>query len=105
VERGRGAREELAVSPLRTAAPPPSKESDRATSIQFVNRSGREVALYWIAPDGTRKPYGDFGAGGRVEQETYAGHVWLVADRDGRPIASVTASGRPGRTVIRSARF
>ena len=44
--------------------------------------------------------YGRVKAGGRYEQQTYAGHVWLLVDGEGNPVRLFTATADPGRAVI-----
>lgn len=103
VERSRRGREDLTVSPIAGEAPPPSRESDKETSIRFINRLGRDVDLYWVGPDGLRRAFGQLAAGESVDHRTFAGHVWLVTDGDERPLFTVAAGERPGRAVIQAA--
>jgi hypothetical protein len=100
VERGRRRREELTLAPPGAGEPPASQPSDKETSIIFINRTPAAVSLYWIDLDGKKRPYGEVAAGERVEQATFAGHVWLLAGGDGKPLATVVATPNPGRAVL-----
>jgi dipeptidyl aminopeptidase/acylaminoacyl peptidase len=75
-----------AARPLREM-PRASRGSGVETQITFVNRTSGEVQLLWLDLDGRRQGYGNLAAGQRRAQHTYAGHVWLIVDGDGRPLA------------------
>ena len=87
---------------------PPRKEKDlrsggetETVTIRFVNRSDREVTLYWIDGDGKRHAYGKIGAGDRAVQSTFKSHVWLVAGLDDKAIALFVAGAADGMAIIR----
>ncbi|HZO89460.1 MAG TPA: DPP IV N-terminal domain-containing protein [Chthonomonadaceae bacterium] len=83
-------------------APDASRSGGAETRLTFVNRTATELSLYWIDTDGHRAPYGTLPAGGRREQHTYAGHVWLVTERDGAPLVAFVAEESPTVAVIES---
>jgi dipeptidyl-peptidase 4 len=91
-----------ASGPSLTAGrtPRPSRTTGAETAITFVNRTKQDVEVYWIDPDGQRKRYATVKAGERHEQHTYAGHVWLVVDPDGRTLAVFEATEKAGTAVI-----
>lgn len=101
--RGRGRRADLPLAPVAEAALPASRVGGAETSILFVNRREHAVALHWIDAQGQREPRGRIEAGGRLEQKTFAGHVWLVTGPGDKPLATVVAAERPGRAVIAAA--
>jgi dipeptidyl aminopeptidase/acylaminoacyl peptidase len=68
-------------------APRASTRTGPETSLKFMNRSSGEVELLWLDAEGERRSYGKLGAGEQREQHTFAGHVWLVADREGKTLA------------------
>ena len=70
------------------------------TSITFVNRTKTEVDVFWLDNEGERKPYGSVQAGQERQQHTFAGHVWLVVDRQGKVLAAFEATEEPGTAVI-----
>ena len=81
-------------------APHPSRASEVATKIKFLNRLGKTVNLFWINNEGKRIAYDSIPAGGSFSQNTYAGHVWLVTTDAGEPMAVFTARRRPGVAVV-----
>lgn len=80
--------------------PRPSRRTGPETSITFANRTKADVLLHWIDPDGQQKSYGTIQPGGEFRQHTFAGHVWLVTDREGKPLAVFEATEEPGTAVI-----
>ena len=83
--------------------PRASQRTGDDTTVTFINRTAGEVELFWLDPDGKRQSYGRLRPGQEYEQHTYAGHVWLVVDDQGRPLGLKVAeekdltveSGRP----------
>ncbi len=75
---------------IRNGLPLSSKRASlrtgEETSITFINRTEGEVRIFWLDPDGRRQGYGSLEPGGSRNQHTFAGHRWLVVDRDGRDI-------------------
>ena len=65
----------------------PSRRTGDETTITFVNRLADPVEVFWIDSEGERRNYGRVHAGARREQHTFAGHVWLVTDALGQPLA------------------
>ena len=62
----------------------PSRNRGGETRIVFVNQLEEPVSLVWINPEGERILYGKLVAGGRRDQHTYAGHVWVALDAEKR---------------------
>jgi hypothetical protein len=97
----------LPTDPQESIQPRPSRESSTETELRFANESGQEVRLFWIDPQGRRKPYGTLAAGESRSQHTFAGHVWLVQAADGATLGvydgkdvesdAIIKAGRPGR--------
>jgi hypothetical protein len=86
----------------------PAREKDlrsggeqQRTEIRFVNRTDRELQLFWLDSEGKRHPYGTISAHGRSAQSTFASHVWLAADADGSPVALFVAEKETGLAIIR----
>ena len=52
--------------------------------MTFINRTAGEVKLFWLDPEGRRQSYGALGPGETRDQHTFAGHVWLVTDAEGK---------------------
>jgi len=78
----------------------PSRTGGPETYITFVNRSGGQVAIYWIDFQGKRRRYANLQPGGRHRQHTFAGHVWLVTGRDGAKLAVFSATEQESEVVI-----
>ena len=90
-----------AISSLPAGQDPhPSTRTGPDTVVTFLNKTTREIKLIWIDPDGQRKPYGSVAPGGRYEQHTYSGHVWLVTDPEGKILGVYEAEDDPGVAIV-----
>jgi dipeptidyl aminopeptidase/acylaminoacyl peptidase len=89
----------LAAQPLPDA-PKASTRTGAETTLTFVNRTQAEVELFWLDQDGQRHSYGKVRPGEQHVQHTYAGHVWLVADNEGKTVAVFEAPDEPGTAEI-----
>ena len=76
-----------------------SRNSDVDTEIVFVNETTKDVELVWVDQRGNRTSYGTLPAQETRRQHTFSGHVWLVRDRNRRPIVATRASSRPTSTL------
>ncbi|HEY6167310.1 MAG TPA: hypothetical protein VI454_04675 [Verrucomicrobiae bacterium] len=74
----------------------------QATTVNFVNRGARPVSIEWLDFDGRRKHFADVRPGLTHLQSTYAGHVWIVAERE-NILGTVIAGETEGRVEIKSA--
>ncbi|MBE3070028.1 MAG: hypothetical protein IMZ66_07310 [Planctomycetes bacterium] len=89
------------------AAQPPAKEAELRsadgpdTAVRFHNQTPRQVQLFWLDDQGKRRPYGTLDPGERRDQQTFATHVWLAADPDGRGLAVFVAGPEPGLADIK----
>lgn len=81
-------------------APRASTSAGPETAITFVNRTKREVELFWLDTSGRRRSYGKLGAGKEREQHTYAGHVWEIVDSEGAVLAMFRAEEKPAHAEI-----
>ena len=72
------------------------------TTVTFINRTASEVELFWLDPEGKRRSYGRLRPGQEYEQHTYAGHVWLVVDDQGRPLGLKVAEEKDVTVEIRA---
>ena len=77
-----------------------SEGGDPETAIIFVNRTGAEIAYYWVDYAGNEKFYGKIVPNASVSQHTFAGHVWLIKDVSGRNLAVFRAGKKTGRAII-----
>ncbi len=83
-------------------APRASRSGGEETQLTLVNRTGADVAIYWLDTDGNRVAYGTLKPGAQREQHTFAGHVWIAttADADKRPLGAFVAQPLPDLGVI-----
>ncbi len=72
-----------------------------STSIHFTNETAGPVTVMWLDYDHKRVKYMDLEAGQGYDQQTYAGHVWIVTRADGSVIALYQAVTTPATAVVR----
>ncbi len=77
-----------------------SRRTGEETWVRFDNRTKENVKLFWVDTSGDRKLYETIAAGQEHRQHTFEGHVWLVVDADGRPLAAFEATAEHGMAVI-----
>ncbi len=98
---------ELEAESIPTLAPRngprASVRSGPETMLTFANTTTGVVELFWLDGDGVRRSYGMLAAGDERDQHTYAGHVWLVVNEDGRELGVYEAPELPGRAEIGAA--
>jgi dipeptidyl aminopeptidase/acylaminoacyl peptidase len=92
------------VKPTVSSAQPqveihPSRDAGKATHIRFINHLAEPMELFWIDAGGERRDYGRVPAGETRDQNTYAGHVWLVADTAGNALG-VFEAGEEGSEIV-----
>ncbi len=78
----------------------PTKNTGPEMSLKFVNQLDSDTELFWIDRDGKRVRYGGVHAGAEREMNTYAGHVWLIANQTGQPLAVIEADPAVGTILI-----
>jgi dipeptidyl-peptidase-4 len=94
-------RDESATSSLEPLRRPrASRQTGEETSITFINRTDKDVDIYWIDSEGQRKHYATVAAGDQHRQHTFAGHVWLVTDKDGETLLAFMAEEKAADAVI-----
>ncbi len=69
-----------------------TQRSGDATTVSFTNETDGAVELFWVNQQSERKSYGRIAAGETRDMNTYAGHVWLVADAKRETLAVVEAT-------------
>jgi dipeptidyl aminopeptidase/acylaminoacyl peptidase len=85
---------------LRGDAPRRSRRTGGETEITLINRTGEEVEIFWLDPDGQRQSYGKLAAGEQKAQHTFAGHVWEAVGRLGRTLATFEAEETAATAII-----
>ncbi len=86
------------LSPRRF--PRASKPAGEETSLTFINNTKAEVEIFWLDEEGKQQSYGKIPPGEKKEQHTFAGHVWLVTDPDGKTLSVYEAEEEPASVVI-----
>ena len=84
------------------AGPRASRSGGAETTLSVLNKSGGQVSLFWLDTNGERQPYGVLKPSEQRDLHTYAGHVWLVADANGRVLATFVAGDTPELGVVES---
>ncbi|HUE70552.1 MAG TPA: DPP IV N-terminal domain-containing protein [Pirellulaceae bacterium] len=86
----------IAERPRWLDRPQPSSRTGAEVTLTFVNSLTEAVELFWSDDAGQRRSYGRIEAGGRHEQHTYEGHVWMLVGAGGalRGILEATADAR-----------
>jgi dipeptidyl aminopeptidase/acylaminoacyl peptidase len=94
-------RDERATSSLEPLRRPrASRRTGEETSITFINRTDKDVDIYWIDSERQRKHYATVAVGEQYRQHTYAGHVWLVTEKDGKPLLTFMADELSADAII-----
>ncbi len=72
-----------------------SRDNGDATELSIENGTPGEIEIFWLDGAGNRKSYGKLAAGQTSVQQTYSGHVWLMTDANGTPLAGVKTPDTP----------
>lgn len=65
------------------------------SALTLENGTAGEIEMFWVEGHGQMQSYGKLAPGGSSTQSTYGGHVWLVKDSSGTPLAGVVAKDTP----------
>jgi len=68
------------------------------TTITFVNKTTQPLRVYWVNTTGARQAYGEVAPGATVNQGTFVGHVWVLADSTDRCV-QLTVAAAPATTM------
>ncbi len=83
------------------AAAPVSRPDGNTFEVVFINRSAREVELFWMDREGGRKRYASIAAGKQQRQRTRPGAVWMIAAGDPqKPLGYFKIGDRSARAVV-----
>jgi dipeptidyl aminopeptidase/acylaminoacyl peptidase len=77
-----------------------TRSNGDATPLVIENATPGEIEIFWVDGEGQRKSYGKLAAGQSTTQQTYAGHVWLMTDANGTPLAGVETPPTPSLARI-----
>ncbi len=75
-----GTARELSCSELKSVR---SLNSDVATKVTFVNKSGAYRSISWINTTGELQQYGGLNSGDEVTYDTFVTHPWMIATGPG----------------------
>ena len=92
----------VALDPLACSLEGPlvSAGGAQATTIFFDNQTNEQRNVYWLNYAGQRVLYATLRPGGGYTQETYAGHVWIITDREGQCLSMYEAIAAPGKVTL-----
>ncbi|MEC9349774.1 MAG: iduronate-2-sulfatase, partial [Planctomycetota bacterium] len=83
------------------ATAPVSRPDGNTFEVVFINRSAREVELFWMDREGGRKRYATLASGQQQRQRTRPGAVWMIAAGDPRqPLGYFEVGDRSARAVV-----
>ena len=82
------------------SAPRASTTTGAETGLTFQNQLKEDVSVFWLDSEGKRQPFGTLKPDESREQHTYAGHVWLIANKNGEPIVVFVATEHPTHALI-----
>lgn len=101
IEQGKGLQSlpKLPLAPLQ-AGDAKSPASKTAVKLRIDNRTKDTVRIYCIDYEGRRKQYAQTDPGRSFDQETFAGHLWLVTDAAGKPLALFSAGNKACLAVV-----
>jgi hypothetical protein len=68
--------------------------------LRLKNDTDQALDVEWLDFEGKRKHYGEIPPRESVTQETFVGHVWLLAEKNGHGCAIVVAAPTPGLATI-----
>ena len=113
---GQRFRYDLDAEALEALAPPSAEEGSSGvnvlprprtarrngpeTEIAFVNRTRGKIQIFWVNDVENPRFYAEAEPGGEHRQHTYAGHVWLVQDSEGKTVGIYEATEKAGVAVV-----
>jgi dipeptidyl aminopeptidase/acylaminoacyl peptidase len=90
----------VSTSRQRRAVVRPTRRTGENTTISFENQLTDSVELFWVDTEGRRQSYGRVRPGQTRDQNTYAGHVWLVTDAFGSLLGVFEATAEKLQVVV-----
>jgi dipeptidyl-peptidase-4 len=86
------------LSPI--AMPHGSTGGAEETHLTFLNKTAADVSLFWIDSEGQRHDYGQIHTGESRDVHTYVGHLWLLTEKAGTPLAAFVGAETPLLAVV-----
>lgn len=86
--------------PASDKAIPASKPDGNKFDVVFTNRSDDPVKVFWMDRQGNPKSYGTLESGWRKPQQTRPGAVWMITDKNEKPLGYFQVGDRTALAVI-----
>lgn len=83
-----------------TAQPVNSSPGGEETEITFVNRTKKEMRIFWVRSGGEREDRGTLAPGTTRTMNSYSGHSWMVGTQKSDPVACFVAGVEPGTAIV-----
>ncbi len=93
----------LKWNPLNEERAPASKPDGPKFDVHFSNKSDQPVKVFWMNRKGEPRPYGTLETGWSKPYQTRPGAVWMIADRNEKPLGYFTIGDRTAHAVIPAA--
>lgn len=77
---------------LKEEVPSPYSNTGVTVTIDFLNRTGKTLKVYWIDYNGKPMYYMDINNGKTKRQMTWVGHVWRLVDKSDEKFRAVYAA-------------
>ena len=100
-ERGEKSLPELGTKPIADVEHAASPPGGKAVRLLIENQTDKPAQLFWIDFEGKRKSYGWIRNGFDTEQQTFSGHLFLVTDAKGEPLALFEAPEKTSRAIVK----
>ncbi len=85
---------------ITQGTPPPSKPGTGRVSLQIKNSSDNHLSIYWIDPQGNRKPFGKIAKASNRLIQTKVGHTLVVQTKEGEFLGYLIAPKKGARVTI-----
>ncbi|MGB6219768.1 DPP IV N-terminal domain-containing protein, partial [Haloferula sp.] len=80
--------------------PRASRKTGEETSVLFVNRTDQIATLHWVDTSGKPKQYATVDPGKSHRQHTFAGHVWVAKNEQGKLLNAFAAVDHDGVAIV-----
>jgi hypothetical protein len=80
-----------------------SNPTPATANVFFFNGTHATLGVIWLTQEGLQQKYTDLEPGASYVQPTYEGHLWMLADSQGRPLAMYRAQKGYQKIIYRAA--
>ena len=67
----------------------PSTSGGESVNFKVDNKLAEEIEILWVNTTGELVPYGKAASGESYSSGSYAGHIWLIRSKEGKPIGCI----------------